>query len=49
VAILNPGVIGRLRGCAAASDWCQVQVDDFRGWLRREEFWGTLPGEAVAN
>jgi SH3-like domain-containing protein len=49
VAVLKPGVIGRIRGCAAASDWCQVQVDDFRGWLRREEFWGTLPGEAVAN
>jgi SH3-like domain-containing protein len=49
VAILKVGVIGRILGCAAASDWCQLQVDDFRGWLRREEFWGTLPGEAVGN
>ncbi len=49
VAILNVGVIGRIRSCAAKADWCQVQVDDYRGWLRREEFWGTLPGEAVGN
>ena len=49
VAILKVGVIGRIVGCAAASDWCHVQVDDLRGWLRREEFWGTLPGEAVGN
>ncbi len=49
VAILKVGVIGHLRACAAKSDWCQVEVDGFRGWLRREDFWGTLPGEAVGN
>jgi SH3-like domain-containing protein len=47
VAKLEPGVVGRLRGCAAASDWCQVQVKDYKGWMRREAFWGTMPGEAV--
>jgi SH3-like domain-containing protein len=26
-----------------------VEVDSFRGWLRREEFWGTLPGDPVGN
>ena len=49
VAILKTGVIGRIRSCATKSDWCQVQVDDYRGWLRRAEFWGTLPDEAVGN
>jgi SH3-like domain-containing protein len=49
VAILKVGVIGRIRVCAAKSNWCQVQVDDYRGWLRRDELWGTLPGEAVGN
>jgi SH3-like domain-containing protein len=49
VAVLKVGVIGRIRVCAAKSDWCQVDVDGFRGWLRRDEFWGTLPGEAVGN
>jgi SH3-like domain-containing protein len=49
VAILKPGVIGRIRSCAAKSDWCQVQVEDYRGWLRREDFFGTLPDEAVGG
>ena len=47
VARLQPGVIGRLRACDAKSDWCQVQVSDYRGWLRRNAFWGALPGEVV--
>ncbi len=49
VAILKPGVIGHIRSCAAASDWCQVQAGDYRGYLRRSQFWGALPGEVVAN
>lgn len=49
VAILKPGVIGHIRGCDKSSDWCQVQVADYRGWLRRSAFWGTLDGEAVSN
>lgn len=47
VARLKPGVVGRLRGCEAASEWCQVQVGDLRGWLRRNAVWGLLPNEAV--
>ena len=47
VAILKPGVIGRIRSCDAASDWCNVQTGSYRGYLRRGQFWGTLPGEAV--
>lgn len=49
VAILKPGVIGHIRSCAAASDWCQVQAGDYRGYLKRSQFWGTLAGEVVAN
>jgi SH3-like domain-containing protein len=41
-------VVGRLKSCAAAADWCQVQVEDYRGWLKRSDVWGTDPGEAVA-
>jgi SH3-like domain-containing protein len=47
VALLKPGVIGRIRSCQGGSDWCQVQVSDYRGYLRREQFWGTLPHEAI--
>ena len=49
VAILKPGVIGHIRSCAATSDWCQVQAGDYRGYLKRSQIWGTLPGEAVSN
>jgi SH3-like domain-containing protein len=47
VAILKPGVIGRIRSCPPSSDWCDVQAGSYRGFLRREAFWGLLPGEAV--
>jgi SH3-like domain-containing protein len=47
VAILKPGVIGRIRSCEAASDWCNVQSGSYRGYLRREQFWGVLPGETI--
>ena len=47
VARLKPGVIARLRRCDAGSDWCEVQKEDYRGWMKRGEFWGTYPGEAV--
>jgi SH3-like domain-containing protein len=47
VARLQPGVIGRIRSCDANADWCQVQVGEYRGWLPREAFWGSYPGEAI--
>jgi SH3-like domain-containing protein len=47
VAVLKPGVVARLKRCDAASDWCQVQVQSYAGYLKRDEFWGTLPNEAV--
>lgn len=47
VARLKPGVIVRLRSCEATSDWCQGQVQDYRGWIKRSQFWGTFPGEAI--
>jgi len=47
VAILKPGVVGRIVSCAANAAWCEVQVSEYRGYLKREEFWGVFPGEAV--
>ena len=47
VALLKPGVVGRIRGCEAGKLWCDMQVGEYRGWLRRDEVWGTYPGEAV--
>jgi peroxiredoxin family protein len=37
----------RLIACEAASDWCQMQVGEYRGYLKRDEFWGALPKEAI--
>lgn len=47
VARLLPGVTGRILHCDAGSDWCRVSVGRHRGWLRREEFWGSFAGEKV--
>ena len=50
VAVLKAGVIGQLRSCQAGScDWCQVQAGGYRGYLRRNQFWGALPDEVVGN
>lgn len=49
VAVLKAGVIGQLRSCQAASSWCQVQAGGYRGYLRRNQFWGALPDEVVGN
>lgn len=49
VALLKPGVVGRLRGCEAAAQWCETQVGDYRGWLRRDQIWGIDAGEAVGG
>jgi SH3-like domain-containing protein len=48
VAILKPGVIGRIRSCEASSEWCNVQTGSYRGYLRRTQFWGVFPGEAIS-
>lgn len=48
VAILKPGVIGRIKSCRKDSDWCHVQIPGHSGYLRRTQFWGTLPNEVIA-
>jgi SH3-like domain-containing protein len=47
VAVLKVGVIGRLRECEQGSNWCKVQVDGYKGYLRRDQLWGLLPDEVV--
>jgi SH3-like domain-containing protein len=39
----EPGVIGDLLECQ--DSWCRVEIEGQRGWLQRDDFWGTLPGE----
>lgn len=47
VAKLKVGVILRLRTCEAGSQWCQAQIGDYRGYIRRSEIWGVTPDEVV--
>jgi SH3-like domain-containing protein len=47
VALLKAGVVGRIRACETDKPWCEMQVGDYRGWLKRDEVWGTYPGEAI--
>ena len=47
VAVLRPGVVGRLRRCDAGAAWCEVQAGGYTGWLRRSDFWGVDAGEPV--
>ncbi len=48
VAVLKIGVIGRFRACEAGLAWCQVQAGGFKGYVRRDQVWGLLPGDVVA-
>ena len=48
VAILKPGVVGRIKSCEAGRAWCQVQVGEYRGWLQRGDVWGVDADEVVA-
>jgi SH3-like domain-containing protein len=47
VARLKPGVVGQIRACDPKTEWCEVQVSDYRGYLKRAELFGIYPGEAV--
>jgi len=47
VALLKAGVVGRIRTCEPDKTWCEMQVGEYRGWLKRDQVWGTYPNEAV--
>lgn len=37
------GVIARLGACGPV--WCKISADGEKGWVKRENIWGVLPGE----
>jgi SH3-like domain-containing protein len=45
VARVAPGVIAWLLECNGL--WCRVEAEGYRGWLKREDFWGSYPKENV--
>lgn len=38
---VEPGVIAELVSCR--KDWCLIDLEGDRGWLRRESLWGVTP------
>ena len=39
----EPGVVGKLLDCQP--EWCLIEIDSKRGWIRRSAVWGVLPDE----
>ena len=42
-AYIEAGAIARLGKCEGG--WCRVTADGAKGWIKREAFWGMMPGE----
>jgi len=47
LARVDAGVVGRITKCDAGADWCRVQVQEYKGWMKRADFWGALSGEVI--
>lgn len=45
VVRLRPGIIAEVEDCN--DGWCRVEVRNYRGWLKRGDFWGVYPGEII--
>lgn len=43
VVKLEPGVIAGLDRCE--QEWCYLKIASYKGWIKRENLWGILPGE----
>jgi len=40
---LEQGVIVDIQKCRG--EWCRVQINDFKGWIKRSSLWGIYPEE----
>ena len=45
VAKLETGVVGQILECK--DQWCRLDAQGFRGWLKRADVWGVYPNEVV--
>lgn len=45
VALLDPGVIARVLDCDGV--WCRLEVQGYKGWMKRDAFWGVDTDEVV--
>jgi SH3-like domain-containing protein len=47
VAIVDPGVVGRLLNCPRNREYCRAEIGQTQGWLKRDEIWGVYKGEWI--
>lgn len=47
VATLDAGVVANLIRCPTENAFCRVEINGLQGWLKRGQFWGVYPSEAV--
>lgn len=47
IAKIESGVIGLIEKCPRASKYCKLDVKGYKGWLKRDEFWGIYPKESI--
>ncbi len=47
VARVETGVIGKLIRCPDGENWCEIEIGDHKGWLRKVDFWGVHRDEVV--
>ena len=40
VAILKKGRLVRIKKCEV--NWCKINTDKFKGWVKKESLWGLL-------
>lgn len=45
IAKLSQGVIAKIKKCR--DDWCLITLDNFEGWIQRNQLWGVYPNEKV--
>lgn len=45
VARLENGATGKIMSCR--KDWCRLEFENVKGYLRKSEFWGAYPDELV--
>lgn len=47
IAVLKPGVVGSIKSCPSGSQWCNVAIKGYNGWIPRNSFWGINPQEVI--
>lgn len=47
VGLIQKNALGRIVRCPKQSDFCLVDFQTVKGWLKKEYFWGIYPNEVI--